>query len=175
LINHHSIHIKATASEAFKQLVIWGESDWWPADTPMRYTRLTPGEVGVGTRYHQKVHVPFGPEWDVEVVSLSPDREVSRKFLNGMFTGFERVYIIPGRDACEVHFLMDFEVSGGKDGFLWKHLFRKKHDENIKKILLALKGYLEGGPVEAEVEEYPATAAEADRRRFLKGLFKRQG
>jgi hypothetical protein len=173
LINHHSIEIKASPAEIFKELLTWGESAWWPAGSPMRYTRLTEGEIGVGTRYHQKVHVPFGPEWDVEVTSISQDREVSRKFLNGMFRGVEREYIIPGRTACEVHFLMDFEVAGAVNRLLWNLIFRKKHDDNIGTILKALKGHLEGGTVWAEVVEHPATPEEADRRRFLMGIFKR--
>jgi hypothetical protein len=144
LVNHHSIAIKAPAARVFRELLIWGESEWWPADSPMRYTRLTDGEVGVGTRYHQKVHVPFGPEWDVEVVSVSLDESVCRKFLNGMFKGIEKVCIVPNGRTCVAHFIMDFEVSGAWNRLLWALVFRRKHDENIKKILNAMKGHIEG-------------------------------
>ncbi len=173
MIDHHSIRIKAASSSVFIEMLSWGESAWWPAKSPMRYTRLTEGEVTVGTRYHQKVHVPFGPEWDVEVTSVTPDREVSRKFLNGMFRGVERLYIIPGRADCEVHFLMDFEVVGAVNRLLWRLIFRNKHDENLRSILSALKSHLEGGPGEGEVEDYPDSPSSAERRRFLRGIFRR--
>jgi len=143
LINHHSIQVTAPADAIFRELLVWGESEWWPEDTPMRYTRLTGGDVGVGTRYHQKVHVPFGPEWDVEVVSVVEGESVTRKFLNGMFSGTEKVYITKAGANNEAHFHMDFEVVGAVNRLLWDKVFRGKHDENIVKILAALKGYLE--------------------------------
>ncbi len=144
MINRHSIDIKAAPSEIFRELVLWGESKWWPAGSPMRYTRLTPGGIGVGTRYRQKVRVPFGPEWDVEIASLSPDREVAKRFLNGMFRGVEREYIVPADGACQVHFLMDFEVVGGLNRLMWEAVFKKRHDVNLGLILNSLKGFLEG-------------------------------
>jgi hypothetical protein len=178
LINHHSIIVKAPAREVFVEILLWGEAPWWPPDSPMRYTRITPGEdIKVGCRYRQKVHMPFGPQWDVEVISVTEGREVSRRFLKGMFEGIDRVYIIPlGRNSSEVHFLMDFKVVGAFNRIMWDLLFRAMHDKNIKKILLALKKHVESGlgvTGEGVVEEHPSTPEEADRRRFLKGVFKR--
>jgi uncharacterized membrane protein len=178
LINHHSIIVKAPVREVFGEILLWGEAAWWPQESPMRYTRITPGEdIKAGCRYRQKVHMPFGPEWDVEVISVTEGREVSRRFLNGMFEGVDRVYIIPvDRESCEVHFLMDFKVVGTINRIVWDLLFRAMHDKNIKRILLALKSHVEtrqGVTDESGVEEYPSTPEEADRRRFLKGVFKR--
>ena len=143
MINHHVIFVEAEPKAIYKELLSWGESKWWPGSVPMRYTRLTGGELGVGTRYHQKVEKPFGPEWDVEIISATSDREVSRKFLNGMFKGVERVYVIPEQGGCEVHYLMDYEVVGLVNRILWKLFYVKKHDAGIKQVLEALKGYIE--------------------------------
>jgi hypothetical protein len=174
LINHHSISVKAPAKSIYTELLSWGESDWWPADVPMLYTRLTEGEPGVGTRYRQKVQKPMGPEWETEIISATEGREVSRKFLKGMFTGVERVYIIPVPGANEVHYMMDFEIVGPVNRLLWESVYRGKHDEGIKKVLRALKHHLEGTETDdAEVDEHPATPEEAARRRFLRGLIRR--
>jgi uncharacterized membrane protein len=178
LINHHSIVLKAPASVVFKELLHWGEAAWWPKDSPMRYTRITPGEdIRVGCRYRQKVHMPFGPQWDVEVISVTEGREFSHRFLNGMFEGVDRVYVIPAGDAAtEVHFLMDFKVVGAVNRIMWSLVFRRMHDKNIGRILLALKRHVEGRlgvTGEGGVEEHPSTPEEADRRRFLKGVFKK--
>lgn len=173
MINHHSIAVYAPVEEIFAQLVVWGESGWWPADCPMRYTRLTGGDVRVGTRYLQKVERPFGPQWEVEVESITPGREVSRRFVKGMFTGFERVYIIKEITGTEVHYMMDFEIPGTKDRFLWNNFYRAKHDENLAKVLAAMKHYLEGKGSAEEVEEHPSTAECAARREFLRGFIKR--
>lgn len=173
MINHHSITIRAKASRIYPELLSWGESEWWPAEVPMRYTRLTDGEVGVGTRYRQKVEKPLGPEWETEIISATEGRELSRRFTSGMFTGVERLYIIPAMGANEVHYMMDFEVPGRLDRLMWESLYKGKHDKNIKKVLIALKRHMEGSGPGDEVEEHPATPEEAERRRFLRGLIRR--
>lgn len=144
MINHHSIAVNTPAGELYREILLWGEASWWPPDSPMRYTRITDGAVRVGTRYRQKVHMPFGPGWDVEVISVTFGREVSRRFLNGMFEGVDRVYIIPlDKRSCEVHFMMDFRVVGLMNRIAWGFAFRRMHDSNINKILLALKRHAE--------------------------------
>ena len=173
MINHHSIAVNAPVERIFEQLLIWGESKWWPAGCPMRYTRLTDGEIGVGTRYRQKVERPLGPEWEVEVVSVTRGREVSRRFIKGMFTGVERLYIIREKTGSEVHYMMDFEVPGAKDRFLWNTFYKARHDENVAMVLAALKRYLEGSGKPEEVEEHPSTAECAARREFLRSFIKR--
>ncbi|MBI5043084.1 MAG: hypothetical protein HZC10_04485 [Nitrospirae bacterium] len=60
------------------------------------------GVVQVGTRYHQKVLLPFAPEWDVEVISITQNKEVTRRFLNGIFSGTDSVILEPLRDGVEV-------------------------------------------------------------------------
>jgi hypothetical protein len=171
LLNHHFVEIKAPLERIFEEIVLWGESFWWPAESPMKYSRAEKGEVKVGTIFHQKVHRPFAPEWDVEVTSIVPGREVSRKFLNGVFRGTDKVYIIPNRGFNEVHFLMDYEIAGTLNRVLWARVYRRMHDDNIKRILRALKASLEGA--ESPGQEDWLTPEQQDRRRFFKSLIRR--
>jgi uncharacterized membrane protein len=144
MVNHHSVIIEAPQEKIYGEMLSWGESDWWPKESPMRYTRLSEGSgADTGTRFRQKVHVPFGPEWDVEVISATPHREVSWQFLGGMFTGVYRVYIIPAEDACELHFMMDYEITGFVNRLAWRFFSLGQHDKNIKLILNSLKDYVE--------------------------------
>ncbi len=144
MISHHFITINAPVDTIYKEIVLWGESDWWPDESPMKYSRTDSGEIKVGTRFHQKVYKPFAPEWDVEVISITPGSEISRKFITGMFRGTDKVYIKPGEKSNEVHFLMDYEIIGGMNRILWKLAYRRMHDENIVRILNAMKSALEG-------------------------------
>lgn len=173
MINHHSIAVNAPVDDIFRQLLAWGESEWWPSGCPMRYTWLTEGEIRVGTRYRQKVEKPFGPEWETEVVSITPGREVSRKFVGGMFTGVERLYIIREVGGSEVHYMMDFEVTGAVNRFMWNNFYMASHDENVGIVLAALKRHLEGRGGVGDVEEHPNTAQCAARRKFLRSFIKR--
>ncbi len=144
MVNHHSVTVKASQERIYSEMLSWGESEWWPKESPMRYTRLSGGRGAVpGARYRQKVHVPFGPEWQVEVVSAVPGREVSWKFLDGMFIGVYRVYIIPVEDACELHFMMDYKVAGLFNRMAWRLYSLGQHDRNIMLILNSLKDFVE--------------------------------
>ena len=144
MVNHHSVTVKASQEKIYQEVLSWGESQWWPKESPMRYTRITAGSgVVPGTRFSQKVHVPLGPEWHVEVISATPHREVSWKFLEGMFTGVYRVYIIPAEGACELHFMMDYEIAGLVNRMVWRYFSLKQHDRNIELILNSLKDYVE--------------------------------
>ncbi|MGA2193345.1 MAG: hypothetical protein ABSG42_08245 [Nitrospirota bacterium] len=145
MVNHHVVSIAAAPGDVFRQLVLWGESEWWPGESPMSYKRITEGDIGVGTRYRQKVRSVISLEWDVEIISLTEGREVSAKFLNGMFEGVYRLYVIPEENHAEAHFMMDYRVKGAMNRLMWRFFFMKRHDRNIEKILLAMKGYIEGG------------------------------
>lgn len=144
MVNHHSVIVRASQEKIYREMLSWGESEWWPKESPMRYTRLSGGSGAVpGIRFRQKVHVPFGPEWEVEVISATPLREVSWKFIEGMFTGVYRVYIIPEGDGCELHFMMDYEIAGLVNRLVWRFYSLSQHDGNIMLILNSLKDYVE--------------------------------
>jgi uncharacterized membrane protein len=144
MVNHHSVIVNAPQEKIYREMLSWGESEWWPKESPMHYTRLSGGSgAAPGTRFRQKVHVPFGPEWQVEVISATPHREVSWQFVDGMFTGVYRVYIIPTEDGCELHFMMDYEVAGPVNRLVWRLFSLGQHDRNIMHILNSLKDYVE--------------------------------
>jgi hypothetical protein len=141
-INRHTVLVHAAAHEIFPQLVLWGESEWWPKRSLMRYTRTGGGEVAVGARYHQKVLMPFGPEWDVEVLSLT-GQEIVREFLNGMFRGKDIVRLAAGQGGVFVEFIMEYRVIGAIHSALWRLFFERMHDKNIELILTSLKRFVE--------------------------------
>ncbi len=147
MINHHFVTINAPVDAIYREVVLWGESRWWPDESPMKYSRKDSAEVRVGTRFHQKVYRPFAPEWEVEVVSITPGHGISRRFISGMFRGTDKVYIKPGEKSSEVHFLMDYEITGGMNRILWRLAYRRMHDGNIVRILNAMKSALEGAQI----------------------------
>jgi hypothetical protein len=145
MINSHAIIINADIEKVFQQALLWGEAEWWPKECLMRYTRINDekgeGVIQVGSRYHQKVLLPFAPEWDVEIVSITPNKEVKRRFINGIFSGTDSVILEPVKDGIEVKALMDFEVNGYFNKLAWRYVFERMHNENVEKILRAMKGY----------------------------------
>ncbi len=141
MLNSHTVIINADIERVFQQALLWGEAEWWPKYSLMRYTRLTDGGIKIGTQYHQKVLLPFAPEWDVEIISITPNKEIKRRFLNGIFSGTDSVILEPVKDSVEVKAVMDFDVNGYFNKLAWRFIFERMHDENLEKILRAMQEY----------------------------------
>lgn len=139
--NRHAIFIAAAAPKVFKQVVLWGEAEWWPKNSLMRFVRKSGGEIKVGTIYRQQVRLPFGPQWDVRVSEIIPDRKVGRKFLNGIFKGKEWVEVKTQSSGSRVDYVMAYEINGAINNLLWKIFFQRLHDRNLELILKSMRDY----------------------------------
>lgn len=142
MINEHRIEIQASAKDVFGEVVLWGESKWWPKDSLMEFINLKP-EIDVGTVYCQKVKLPFAPKWHVKITEIKELTHIRRDFLDGMFSGYESVGITPQGEYCRVTYKMDYTVRGFFNRVMWKTIFEKLHNQNITHILAHLKKYLE--------------------------------
>ncbi len=140
--NRHSIYIQGSLEKAQWETQVWGEASWWPKDSLMRFERKETGPLKVGTRYCQKVLLPFAPSWDVEITVLNNVR-VTRKFLNGMFEGEETVSCVPVPHGVTVTYCMQVRVKGFLNRILWALVFERLHNKNIEAILAHLKRYME--------------------------------
>ena len=140
--NRHSILVHGGPQAVAPEIVAWGEASWWPRGSLMRFVRLTAGAVGVGTRYRQKVQLPFAPSWDVAVTEVGA-RSITRSFLNGMFTGSETVSVQEEAGGTRVTYEMNYEVEGAANRIMWSFVLRHLHDANIRRILKNLKRYCE--------------------------------
>ena len=142
-LNHHFVLIEATEELIAPEIILWGEASWWPQRSTMKFIRLTQGEIKIGTRYQQKVLLPLGPHWEVEVSNMIPGKLVERTFLNGIFRGKETIIIEERYDGMKVDYRMEYEILVMFNKILWSLHFQKLHDKNIKMILKALKDYVE--------------------------------
>lgn len=132
---------------AFREIVLWGESSWWPKKCLMKFVRLENSPIQKGTIYRQKVLLPFAPSWCAVVSDIVENKSISRKFLDGFLDGQETVSIDKlnnlGKGGVKVQYLMDYKVKGFVNKILWRLFFNKMHDRNIRLILERLKEYLE--------------------------------
>ncbi len=139
--NHHFVLIEAPADLVAPQVILWGEASWWPQKSTMKFTKITPGEIKVGTRYQQKVLLPMGPSWDVEVSQLIPCKLIERIFLNGIFRGKETLLIEERSNGTKVDYIMRFYIVGFLNKILWSIHFKRLHNLNIEMILSSLKNF----------------------------------
>ncbi len=140
--NLHSIVIRADFLSARLEIIRWGEGPWWPEKSQMRFVRLTDRPVQKGTRYRQEVLLPFAPTWNVEVEEVT-ENGITRRFLDGMFKGFETVSVLEQREGIKIDYRMHYEVQGLLNKLLWPLVFENMHNKNIKLILASLKNFLE--------------------------------
>jgi hypothetical protein len=139
-----TVTIKAEGEKIFKELIMWGESEWWPKNCLMEFNNLSEN-VKEGTLYFQRVKLPFKLGWHTRNEVVDKERlYIKRTFLDGMFEGFEELKIVAlYENLCEVVYSFCYRVKGIINQLMWKVVFRRLHINNINAILKSLKGYLE--------------------------------
>ncbi|MFH1504912.1 MAG: hypothetical protein ABIH08_05980 [Candidatus Omnitrophota bacterium] len=138
-----SIAINADYLKIFEELLFWGQSQWWPKNSLMRFENLTK-DIREKTLYLQKIKLPFGPKW--HSVNETIDRNklyIKRVFLDGLFEGCEELSVLKGKGTPEVVYCFNYKVKGFFNKLIWKILFKKLHIKNINLVLQSLKNYLE--------------------------------
>lgn len=137
------VDIRADKRDVFEELVLWGESAWWPEACRMRFEN-TSGFVGEGTLYRQKVRLPFGPAWFARNESVDKNKlYIKRVFSEGMFDGFEEISAGEGDSGARAHYVFCVSVKGVINRFFWRFWARPAHIKNIDVVLGALKHHLE--------------------------------
>jgi len=138
------IKVKAIAHDTFRELMLWGDSAWWPSRCPMDIENLS-GNHDVGARYRQSVKFLLGPEWvTVNKVIDKKNLYLRRDFFGKAFDGFEEYTIAIDDDGnSEITFTFAAELKGRLNKYLWKKFGRQMHIDSITMILKALKEYLE--------------------------------
>lgn len=139
--NRHSIVVHCDFDRVLPEIIRWGEAQWWPKDSLMRFVRKDSGPVVKGTRYKQQVLLPFAPSWDAEVENLD-GKSITRRFLHGMFSGSETISLEPRGTELEVRYVMTYKINGLFNKILWPLVFERWHNRNIEAILANLKEYL---------------------------------
>ena len=140
-LNHHFVFVEAPVSIVAPEAEIWGEGAWWPQNTEVKITRITDGGMNVGTRYRHAVNKPFVKDWVSEVTKYVPGALVERTFQDGILEGFELIKIEERSNGTRVDYELHYRVNGLFKQLLWRLIYQRKHDENIRKILEAMKNY----------------------------------
>jgi len=144
LINRHQISISTNnKQQLFEQILLWGESSWWPKKSLMKFLRIGDGPIVVGTLYRQKVMLPFAPTWCSLVTNINQPVSVCRRLLAGFLAGQEEIKIVESDNFFLVVYSLEYSIEKIFYRWLWKIIFERLHNYNIELILKNLKDYLE--------------------------------
>ena len=141
-LNEHVIDIASPPSRLYPEIVKWGEGEWWPQGSFMKFVNLS-GRREEGAVYLMKVCLPFGPGWYARITELKEDESVRRDFIDGMFAGYEVVSIEDAPGGSRLCYRMHYRVKGFFNRIIWSLIAQRLHNRNIRRILRALKNYLE--------------------------------
>jgi len=136
--------IASSPQSIFEELLIWGESSWWPKKSLMRFINLS-GTREESSVYLQKTRLPFGPSWHTRNEAVdSKNLRIRRIFLDGMFEGFEELSVERLQDnVFKAVYAFNYRVKGLINKIMWNLVFKRLHIKNIDLILGSLKRYLE--------------------------------
>ncbi|MCR4336587.1 MAG: SRPBCC family protein [Candidatus Omnitrophica bacterium] len=138
-VSHYFFFVEVPVQVVAAEAMLWGESAWWPKNSLTHYIKEMPGDLKVGTRYKQIIHKPFAPSWTVEITKFIPNRLIERKFVNGMFKGYELLIIGERANGTRVDYELHYKIRGLFNMILWPYYLRKQYDMNAKLIMSALK------------------------------------
>jgi len=141
-VSRHFVFIEAPILSVGPEAMLWGEASWWPKSCVLRFTRLTPGDIAVGTVYQQQIVKKFfALKWQVAVTRFEPNRLIERTFQSGMLKGFEVVMVGERSNGTRVDYELHYEIRGLVNKILWPLFYKKKYGANIELVLSALKAY----------------------------------
>lgn len=139
---HQFVFIEVPIEVVSSEVILWGESSWWPQNSLWKYHRMTDGEIRVGTQYNIKINKASAQDWTAEVTQLLPQKLIERTFIKGMFKGFEIVTMEERANGTRIDYELHFKIQGPLNLILWPFVFRKQYVETITLILNSMKNYL---------------------------------
>lgn len=136
--------IASSPQSIFEELLIWGESSWWPKKSLMQFINLS-GKREESSVYLQKTRLPLGPSWHTRNEVIDPQSlHIRRIYLDGMFEGFEELSVEKLKDnAFKAVYKFSYHIKGLINKIMWNLMFKRLHIKNIDLILGSLKRYLE--------------------------------
>jgi hypothetical protein len=138
----HFIFIEAPIEIVGPEAMAWGVASWWPAESLLRFTKMSAGDLAVGTVYKQEIKMKrLSTSWQVEITKFEPNILVERTFKGGLIKGCEIVRIGERSNGTRVDYERDYEIVGPLNKILWPVFYQKQYDANIELALRKLKDY----------------------------------
>ena len=145
-VNQHRTLIKKEPREIYNILIDPNQLKQWTPLEQILVEKITPGDLGVGTRIHFRLQFRIQPEWDSEVIHLEKDQQIVYRFLNGIFEGGIEIWDLKKRESeTEVTHTLLYQVNRWIYKIGWYFLGgERRHNELTELALYRLKSILEG-------------------------------
>jgi len=139
---HQFVFIEVPIEAVASEVILWGESAWWPNNVLWKYQRTTDSEIRVGTQYTIKINKASAQNWTAEITKLIPNRLIERTFHKSMFKGYEVVTMEERANGTRIDYELHFKIQGPLNLILWPFVLRKQYVKTITLIMNSMKEYL---------------------------------
>lgn len=91
-VNRHAVTIKAKPQQVYQTLIDFSEIQRWCPQEKILLEKITPGELGLGTKMRYRLNYRVNPVWHSVVVHMEENRRVINRFLDGIFAGSVEIW-----------------------------------------------------------------------------------
>jgi uncharacterized protein YndB with AHSA1/START domain len=146
-VNRHTVFIKARPHEVYHLLVdSRGIQRWCPQDK-ITVEKITPGELGLGTKIRYRLNYRINPIWHSVVVDMEENSRIINRFVDGIFEGSAEIWQIKEVDkGAELSHTLIYRINGLIFRIGWILGGKAKHNELTEEALDNLKRIVEGKP-----------------------------
>ena len=141
-VNHNFFFVEVPFNIVGPEAMAWGEGSWWPKNSLTQFSRISDGELNVGTRFKMKIMKPVPAALTVEVTKFVPNKILELTFKSGIFKGGYEVIKLEERTNGT---RLDYEFHSRAKGVLnqvLSLLYQNPYAENAKLILSSLKEHV---------------------------------
>ena len=148
-VNRHTVIIKARPHEVYQALIDSQEMHRWCPQDKIVVEKITPGELGLGTKMRYRLNYRINPIWHSVVVDMEEDSRIINRFVDGIFEGSAEIWQIKEvEEGAELSHTLIYRINGLIFRIGWIFLGGKaKHNELTKEALGNLKRIVEENPI----------------------------
>jgi uncharacterized protein YndB with AHSA1/START domain len=145
-VNRHTVMIKARPRDVYQVLVDSKKMHWWCPQDKILVEKITPGDLGPGTKMRYRLKYRINPTWHSVVVHMEEDSRIINRFVDGIFEGGVEIWQIKEMgEGAELSHTLIYRINGLIFKIEWILLGGKaKHDELTEEALGNLKRIVEG-------------------------------
>ncbi len=135
----HFIFVEAPLKKVARLACLWERAPWWPQKAPLIINDMSGKEPGALV---MKAEFPFFSALDGKIVESHPEKGWARIYDQKNFLMKETLNIEGRLNGSRVDYLLEVEIKGFRNKFLWSIFFKDSYNEAIRSLLQSLKEYL---------------------------------
>jgi len=144
-VNRHTVTIKAKPQQVYQALIDFSAIQRWCPQEKIRVEKITPGNLGLGTKMRYRLNYRVNPVWHSVIVDMEENRRIMNRFVDGIFAGSVEIWQLREvEQGIELSHTLIYRISKLILRIGWIFLGGEaKHNELTEEALHNLKSIIE--------------------------------